>query len=97
MARGPDSTAPLEAHERAATARLMEAARDALRSEIRPEQAIDLLRMVTDSLERAALDLRRGHRAAEIDTLTSRLHAFVGDLLGQGGGGGGGGGGPICA
>jgi hypothetical protein len=76
-----DSTRPLSPHERASVARLLEAAHGALMSEIRPEDGRDLLRAVTDALQRGALDIRRGYRAGDLDSVTWHLHAFVGDLL----------------
>jgi hypothetical protein len=78
-----DSTAPLDPSERAAIARLLERVRATLLDDrFTAAQRPEVLGYLTHVVERAALDLRRGHRAADLDTLAGQLGRFVSRLVG---------------
>jgi len=75
----PTSDRPLDPHERASIARLLEAAVEALGNERatsrdRIQLLAGYLRSVADS---AALIVRQGHRAHLLDKLAADLDAFV--------------------
>lgn len=77
------STKPMAALERAATARLLEAAVDALTDErleldqTRFDHAVGFL---VFALGRGALDIRRGHRGADLDATAAELRRRVEQL-----------------
>ena len=76
-----DSTAPLSVHERSAAARLLERIHAALLDDrFTAAQRPEVLGFISHMTERAALDLRRGHRAADLDALTGQLDRFVARL-----------------
>jgi hypothetical protein len=76
-----DSTAPLEASERAAVARFLDQAHATLLDDrITAERGHYILGFLVDALHRAAVDVRRGNRSADLDTVTSDLARRVEQL-----------------
>jgi hypothetical protein len=77
-----ETTRPLQADERAAVARLLESAHAALMNDDIPlGRGNIVLGFVTYALERAALDVRRGHRAGDLDTVARDLDRRVHQLV----------------
>jgi hypothetical protein len=73
-----DSTAPLEASERAAIARLLEAARDALGDKrLHLLDRIEVADHLVNVLDGAALDVRRGWRQGRLDAAVGELDRLV--------------------
>jgi hypothetical protein len=79
-----DSTAPLDPGERSAIARLLETAHAALTEERIPvgRESV-LLGTLIYAIERAALDVRRGHRAADLNLITADVRDTIAELLGE--------------
>ncbi len=76
-----DSTAPLDASERAATARLMEAARDALRDKrLGVLDRLELAAHLAGALDDASLCVRRGYREARLDAIVGELDRYLHQL-----------------
>jgi hypothetical protein len=73
-----DSTAPLEAGERAAVARLLEAARDALGDQrLHLLDRIEVADHLAGAFDAAALDVRRGWREGRLDAAVGELDRLV--------------------
>lgn len=73
-----DSTAPLEAGERAAVARLLEAAHDSLNDgRLRLLDRIEVADHLVNVLDAAALDVRRGWREGRLDAAVGELDRLV--------------------
>jgi hypothetical protein len=80
-----DCTAPLSPDERSAVARLLERAHAVLMDDrIPPERSNLVLGFLAAALGHAAVDVRRGHRAAGLDATTAALARQV-DALIEGG------------
>lgn len=85
---GQDSTAPLSPHERASTARALEA----LGASLDPSRLVNvdvaevyrLLGFASYFCGRVALDLRQGYRAPAIDRTTGDLDRFMAALVPDG-------------
>ncbi len=84
MAQQDRTAAPLEASERASAARLMEAVRDALAAPLDPPATHQLCGYVQSTLDRGALALRQGNRAAAMDRATSDLDRYLAGLVQDG-------------
>jgi hypothetical protein len=80
-----EPTAPIDPTERGSIARLLEAISEALgRHDIPLERARHMLGAIKTTTDAAAMAVRLGHRAHQLDRLTADLDAVVRDLT-QGG------------
>jgi hypothetical protein len=84
LAQQDRTAAPLSPNERASAARLMEAVRDALAAQLDPPAKYQLCGYVQTTLDRGAIALRQGNRAAAMDRATSDLDHYLAALV-QGG------------
>ncbi len=76
-----DSSAPIHAGERAAVARFLEAARDALDDDrLRMLDRVQLGGHLVTKLDEAALCVRRGYLEVRLDTLAGEVDRYRADL-----------------